>query len=221
MKLSNFNLLETLTHIIRSEKVFIMKRLLLILILTLSFQSLTRADDISDFEIEGMSIGDSLLDYMDKNLITKAINSEFSYYYKKDFVSISTWDIRDKFTIYDDVGVVLGLTDKKYKIFALEGTLYFKDNNIDKCYKKQNEISNNIKKSLNLNIKEDTFFVPKDNLRSHHLSVKYIDFELSGGGVIRTTCYEIKKGIQKNSDYNLLYVIVNSPSFWKYLEKNN
>jgi len=32
-----------------------MKRLLLILILTLSFQSWTKADDISDFEIEGVS----------------------------------------------------------------------------------------------------------------------------------------------------------------------
>ena len=42
-----------------------MKRLLLILILTINFQSLTKADDIRDFEIEGMSIGDSLLDYVD------------------------------------------------------------------------------------------------------------------------------------------------------------
>ena len=60
---SYYNLLEILTHIRHSEKVFIMKRLLLILILTFSFQSLTKADDIRDFEIEGMSIGDSLLDY--------------------------------------------------------------------------------------------------------------------------------------------------------------
>ena len=197
-----------------------MKRLLLILILTFSFQSFSKADDIRDFEIEGISIGDSLLDHMDKNLITKAINSEFTYYYKKDFASISTWDIRDKFKIYDDVGVVLDLTDKNYQIFALEGTLYFKDNNIEKCYKKQIEISDNIKKSLNLN-KEKTFFVPKNDLASHHLSVKSTDFELSGGGAIRTTCYEIKKGVQKNSDYHLLYVIVNSSIFWKYLNNNN
>ena len=40
-----------------------MKRLLLILILTLNFQSWTKADDIRDLEIEGMSIGDSLLDF--------------------------------------------------------------------------------------------------------------------------------------------------------------
>ena len=43
-----------------------MKRLLLILILTFSFQSLAKADDIRDFEIEGMSIGDSVLDFFTK-----------------------------------------------------------------------------------------------------------------------------------------------------------
>ena len=41
-----------------------MKRLLLVFILTLSFQSWTIADDIRDFQIEGMSIGDSALDYL-------------------------------------------------------------------------------------------------------------------------------------------------------------
>ena len=46
-----------------------MKRLLaylfLVLVLIFSLQSWTKADDISEFEIEGMSIGDSLLDYFD------------------------------------------------------------------------------------------------------------------------------------------------------------
>jgi hypothetical protein len=41
-----------------------MKRLLLILILTFSFQTLAKADDISDFEIEGVTVGQSLLDYI-------------------------------------------------------------------------------------------------------------------------------------------------------------
>ena len=47
----------------------------------LSFQSLTKADDIKDFEIEGISIGDSLLDYFTKNEIQKEMNSEFVYEY--------------------------------------------------------------------------------------------------------------------------------------------
>ena len=46
-----------------------MKRLLLTLILTLSFQTLTKADDIRDFQIEGMSIGDSLLRYYSEDQI--------------------------------------------------------------------------------------------------------------------------------------------------------
>ena len=37
-----------------------MKIFLSVLILIFNFQSWTKADDIKDFEIEGMSVGDSL-----------------------------------------------------------------------------------------------------------------------------------------------------------------
>ena len=43
-----------------------MKSLLLILILTFSLQTLGKAEDIRDFEIEGMSVGESLLDHFSK-----------------------------------------------------------------------------------------------------------------------------------------------------------
>ena len=42
-----------------------MRIFIAILVLIFSLQSWTKADDIRDFEIEGMSIGDSLLDYVD------------------------------------------------------------------------------------------------------------------------------------------------------------
>ena len=58
-----------------------MKRLLLILILMLSFQTLTKANDIRDFEIEGMSVGDSLLDYVTKEEIN---NLDYYWYPKKN-----------------------------------------------------------------------------------------------------------------------------------------
>jgi hypothetical protein len=193
-----------------------MNKILLVLILTFSFQALVKAEGVRDFEIERMSVGDSLLEYMDENLIKKAKKQTIAYYYKNDFVTISTWDIKEKFKIYDDVGIILKTNDKKYEIFGIEGTLYFKDKDIEKCYKKQNEISEAIKNSLNLSVKADTFFVDKSKLSSHQLSVRYIDFELDDG-VIRTTCYEIQAGVRKNSDVHLLYVVVNSPTFWKYL----
>ena len=48
-----------------------MKRLLLIFILTFSFHTLTKADDISDFQIEGISIGDSILKYYNREDLNK------------------------------------------------------------------------------------------------------------------------------------------------------
>jgi len=46
-----------LTHIRHSEKVLSMRILIAVLVLIFSLQSLIKADDISDFQIEGMSIG--------------------------------------------------------------------------------------------------------------------------------------------------------------------
>ena len=45
-------------------------------IITFTFQSWTKADDIEEFQIEGMSIRDSLLDYFSKNEIknSKQVN---------------------------------------------------------------------------------------------------------------------------------------------------
>ena len=45
------------------------KRFLIILILIINLPNLSFADDIRDFQIEGMSIGDSLLDYFSEEEI--------------------------------------------------------------------------------------------------------------------------------------------------------
>jgi hypothetical protein len=46
-----------------------MRVFLAILFFIFSFQSLTKADDINEFEIEGISIGDSLLQHFDEKKI--------------------------------------------------------------------------------------------------------------------------------------------------------
>ena len=193
-----------------------MKLSFIILVLILSILSWTKADDIGDFEIEGMSIGDSLLKYMNEKIIKKEINNkDITMYYENKYVSISTWDIRHKFKTYDDVGVVFNPQDKKYTIVSLEGTLYFKSPKIIKCYKKQNQIVNEIKNSLSISFEEDTWFVDKKNLESDENSIKYIDLNLKNhfeNGAIRIICYDIKR------DDNILYVVLDSPEFLKYIE---
>ena len=58
-----------------------MKKFLAILILIFTLQTPSQADDIRDFQIEGMSIGDSLLDYFSEEEIKN--NSKPKYY---DFI---------------------------------------------------------------------------------------------------------------------------------------
>ena len=116
-----------------------MKRLLLILILTFCFQSLTKADDIRDFEIEGMSIGDSLLDFYSENKAKSFIQK--NQYPKSQRVKI--YLIRnEKFTTYDYVSVDI-IDDGTYRILKISGKIKFK-NNIDDCYKKMNQIDKDL-----------------------------------------------------------------------------
>ena len=63
-----------------------MKILLLILILTFSFQSLTKADEISDFQVEGLSIGDSALTILSLDEIKEY---KRFIYNQKDYYSVA------------------------------------------------------------------------------------------------------------------------------------
>ena len=51
-----------------------MKKLFIIIIVFVSLQSWSSADDIRDFEIEGVSVGDSLLDFFNKKKINTFMN---------------------------------------------------------------------------------------------------------------------------------------------------
>jgi hypothetical protein len=60
-----------LTHIGHSEKVIVMRVFIAVLVLIFGLQSLTKADDISDFQVLGMSVGDSALNYFSENEINQ------------------------------------------------------------------------------------------------------------------------------------------------------
>ncbi len=79
-----------------------MKRLSLYLFLIFfTLQTPSQADDIRDFQIEGMSIGDSLLDYMSKKEIKKYTGKN---YYKVDKFLVANFSL-PSFETYDSVQV--------------------------------------------------------------------------------------------------------------------
>ena len=111
-----------------------MKKLLGILVLGLFLITPSQAEDIRDFEIEGMSIGDSLLDYFSEKKIIDLKNSypDNGYIYKsRSFYSLTFWNIA-KFEKYDGVQLNLKDDDKNYIIYAINGLNNHKD--IEKCY---------------------------------------------------------------------------------------
>jgi len=166
-----------------------MKRLLLILILTLSFQSLSKADDIRDFEIEGMSIGDSLLNYFSEDEI---INNFNIYYYPGSRKYFRLWNNKNfnkSLIDYEEIAFEIKANDKKYKLEAINGTFNYK-NNIDKCNLKQKKIINEISSSLNLPADENYTYKYPNNEGSSEVT----DFNFSNGSIrIWCTDYSIKK----------------------------
>ena len=110
-----------------------MKRLLLILILTFNFQTWTKADDISDFEIEGMSVGESLLNHIS---VEKIENNIIPYF--KDKRKYYVVGIIDNLKKYDQVEIYLKSNDKSYEIKTILAGVFMDDFN--KCIKDKKEI---------------------------------------------------------------------------------
>ena len=170
-----------------------MKRLLLILILTFNFQSLTKADDIRDFQIEGISVGDSLLDYMSKSEIKKNITDIYSYINEKKFI-VSGYRTNNSESNYDTIQVTLKINDDKYIIYGIGGNI--SGINMTKCYSKQKKIANDISNIFNKFKKSGPFTSKHPADKTGKSKVKQIQFNLSetGDGVL-IECYDFSKAV--------------------------
>ena len=109
-----------------------MRIFIAVIILIFSLQSWTKADDISDFQIEGISIGDSLLDYLTEDYIKT--NSQ--QWHNDEYYQIMV-DIKKE--LYEDVVVSYNSKDKKYLIASISGSISY-GQNIAECYKQQDKI---------------------------------------------------------------------------------
>ena len=116
-----------------------MNRLLLILILTISFQTLIKADDIHDFQIENIGIGDNLIDHMTKKEI---INNDQGHYPKNSkFFEVNYTGIKNQ---YDYVNFGVKRNDNNFKIYYIRGMNVV--DNKSECIKTKNKIAKDLEK---------------------------------------------------------------------------
>ena len=116
------------------------KRFLIILVLIFNLPNLSIADDITDFQIEGMSVGDSLLDYFSE----KEINNFNNYDdLPSDMKFRITEIVSSSFDLYSWIQFFHKPNDKNFIIYAIDGGVNYAQN-INECYKKQLDIVNEL-----------------------------------------------------------------------------
>ena len=192
-----------------------MNKILLILILSLNFQSWAKADDIRDFEIEGISIGDSLLDYYTKEQIKKF--AKVTYPSSNIFIGFETEVTSEniKFKQYDAMTFHVKSNDNNFEIFSIKGMLDY-PNKAEECSDKKREITNKIKSNLNYEDLQsyEGFFGKKFGE-----SIAYItDIDLLGGDAIRVWCTTWDKENKDSKNWiDTLNVSAGSKPFFDFL----
>ena len=186
------------------------KRFLIILILIINLPNLSFADDIRDFQIEGMSIGDSLLDHFSEEEIKKDI---LRYDHNNEFVASYILK-HSSFKIYDALTLAYKSNDKNYIIHSIEGSIGYR-HNISECYQKKDKIVSELFKLFKK--KADTYNTDYTGDKSGKSKVSVSEFYLKSGAA-RVICYDIDEELSKTKGWwDRLSVIINSKEFVNFL----
>ena len=119
----------------------------LILIFFIFFPKIAKTDDIYDFEIEGISIGDSVFDHFTSFQINQG---KRDWYKNKTYTPVVIKN-SSLFEIYDDVQINYLTNDKSYIIKSISGTQYM---SYDICLKQLDIMTEN----FNDMISDGTFY---------------------------------------------------------------
>jgi len=130
-----------------------MKKFFLVIFLSLASVNQSIADDLKDFEIEGITIGESLLDYATEEEIN-SIKVEFGY--KTDKFNTYRFEKIHDLNQYDKLNVSVKKGDKNFIIVGISGIYYYK--NLDECNSLKKEIQSYVKKEFKIDGTDITNF---------------------------------------------------------------
>ena len=166
-----------------------MKKIFVILIFGLFLINISWADDIRDLQIEGISLGDSALNFLSEEEIKNGIGP---YYPKsKKFIMVITQKLSKD---YDMIQFHTKDQDKKYIIQTIEGIIWY-ESNIEACYKDMDEVVNDLAK-----IFDEVKPSKKRRLKSIYGKGVDISFEFKSGDIINIACNDYKKKYENFTD---------------------
>ena len=170
--------------------------LLLVLVLIFSFQSWTMADDIRDFEIEGMSIGESALNFFSKREIIK---NKRNWYKDKKFYGV---EIKSKSKKFDSIQLHFKNGDNKYIIHSVGGIVFFK-NEINKCHSLKQNVDRDIK-DLFKKAKVSNKGKRKHSGDKSGKSFTYDTYYYLKNGNVFSGCYDWSKKMRYTDNFRLI-----------------
>ena len=176
----------------------LMRIFLSVLILIFNFQSLTKADDIKDFEIEGISIGDSLLDHFSKEEILKQTEeNKYMYNYLTDeFGQIYKYNGLSK---YYFVSFYVRPKDKNFIIHGISGTMPHVEK-ISECHDQMNEIANEFSTLFKDAKRKETSYNHRID-KTGKSKVKEIFFILKSNNEARIVCMDFEESLRLKNNW--------------------
>jgi len=164
------------------------------------------ADNISDFEIDGISIGDSLLDYYSVSEIENNTNYQI-YDYMKEPKFISAGFNTNIDSKYDFIQFTFETNDTNKIIYGITGSIDY-EGRISNCYEKLAQVSNELsfifKNSSKIENKARKH--PADPTGKSYGTQTY--FYLDGDDIVSISCYDWSKEMETNDRFAI--------SMWSY-----
>tara|TARA_B100000575_G_C22930119_1_gene539060 strand:- start:251 stop:826 length:576 start_codon:yes stop_codon:yes gene_type:complete len=187
------------------------KKILGIVVLGLLLSISTKADDIRDFEIEGISIGNSLLDYYNEDEIKKNIMNEYYKNKNNKFKKVEFWDL--KMDLYDVLAFHIKTNDNKFIVHSIAGAILYR-NNIKDCYKKKNNIINELKELFPTAEEFDSGRQIHSADNTQKSTYDRVDLIFKSGDNVRVICYDWSK---ETGNVNHLSVGIETKEFSDWL----
>ena len=188
-----------------------MKKLLGIIIISSFLISSLKANDIQDFQIDGMSIGDSLLNFFSEEEIVNAVKTKYpgsKEYYGVHFLS--------KLNNYDQYTFMIKSNDKRYKIYSLSGDIYYIDD-LPGCLNKKEKIVEEVS-ALFLNIQKRTYTHKYKSTADGKSLAVVTDLENLKNGLIRIYCNSYSKETEKLGYKDALVVNISTNELTNWIK---
>ena len=191
-----------------------MRIFIAVLVLIFSLQSFTKADDISDFEIQGVGIGDSLLNIFSEKELNEFINNEnqVNFYPKsKKFFTLSAPSVDENFR---QINVDLKHLDKKFIIYGIS---QYKRSKIDDCLEEKNIVVKDIKNLFSSDLKQEDYSQKHNADQTGNSKMFATEFIFKDGSSINIVCTDWGKELEEEGYVDNLDVGIASYEFYKWV----